>query len=73
MYLGYSTRYIPIKGNSTINISMNNTVFFEDIFAFTKFDTKLYNDYIKNGYFKNGLSCMIGAQLARKRKKNPMS
>ncbi len=65
IYLGYNTRYIPIKGNSTINISMNNTVFFEDILMFTKFDTKLYNDYINNGNFNNGLSYMIGAQLAK--------
>ena len=66
MLLGYNTRYIPIKGNSSINISMNKFAFFEDILGFSKFDTQLYNDYIKNDSFKNGLSYMIGAQLAKK-------
>lgn len=66
IYLGYNVRYIPIKGNPSINIEMNNAAFFEDILAFPKFDTQLYNDYIKNNNFKNGLSYMIGAQLARK-------
>ena len=66
MLLGYNTRYIPVKGNSSINISMNKAAFFEDILAFPKFDTQFYNEYVKNGNFKNGVSYMIGAQLAKK-------